>query len=180
EVDAGGECRRLSCAQTRAHLGGNGPRTSDRPTAANHSGEECLPALGGLVSENNGTDAIFLKYSAPLGEGVGHRILEPCSVLRAAVVGLRLVLHRLTSLRREWVRGIIRITQQRVVRERTLEPDEEEVREIRVWNRVVVRRVSEPYVRSLVRERVLRSIGSLYLSLVICALSPGQERLNSP
>jgi len=113
------------------------------------------------VGEDHGADAIFTQHAPALGEGLGHRLLEPGAVLRAAVVLLGLVLHRLAPLGRERIRRIEGVAQQRMPRQRALQPHEEEVREVGVGHRVVVGRVGEPDLRRLVGERVLGSVGGM-------------------
>jgi hypothetical protein len=51
-----------------------------------------------------------------------------------------------------------------VPRQCPLEPDEEEIREVRVGNRVVVRRISEPHGRCLIRQQIIRSISKMRLA----------------
>ena len=45
--------------------------------------------------------------------------------------------------------------------EHALEPDEEEVGQVRVGNRIIVRRISEPDGRGLVGQRMRGGVGSL-------------------
>ena len=78
-----------------------------------------------------------------------------------SIVFLSLVLHCLGCLGREGVRWIERIFQERVIRQRPLKPDKEEVREIRIRNSIVVGRIGEPDASGLVRKRVVGSISNL-------------------
>ena len=121
--------------------------------------KERLPALGGLVGEDDRADAVLAQHAAALGEGSGHRLPRTMpSILRTAIDVSWLVLDRLSILGREWVRRIKRIAQERMARQRALEPDKEEVGEIGVGNGVVVRRIGEPDARGLVGQRVLGSV----------------------
>ena len=132
------------------HLRRDRPRAGDRPAAADHAGEQRLPAFRGLVGEDDAADAVFAQDAPAFGERLGHRLLEERAVLGPAVDVLRLVLHSFASLRRERVRRIERVAQERMAGQRALQPDEEEVGQVGVGNRVVVRRVGEPDVRGLV------------------------------
>jgi hypothetical protein len=156
---------------------GDGPGAGDGPAAADQAPiEERFPAFGGLVGEDDRAHAVLAQHAPALGEGLGHALLEERPILWPAVrVLLRLVLHRLARLGRERVRRIEGIAQQRMPRQRALEPDEEEVREVGVGNGVVVGRVGEPDLRRLVGQRVLGRVG--LLDLAATRAGPGFDDL---
>ena len=136
------------------HLGRNRPRAGDGPATADHAREERLPALGGLVGEDDAADAISCRTRAPLGERLApsppRRTLDPWAPI--ARVSVSSCTPR--ALRRQQIRRIEGISEQRMFGQRSLEPDEEEVGEVGVGNRVVVRRIGEPDMPQSRRQRM--------------------------
>ena len=112
--------------------------------AADHPGKQSLPAFGCLVSKDDGADAIFVQNSSTLGEGLGHRLFEESAVLRATIVRLVSSCTASRLFRRQWIAGIEWIRSKRIPGQRSLQPDEEEVREVGVRDGVVVWWISEP------------------------------------
>ena len=45
----------------------------------------------------------------------------------------------------------------------SLQPDQEKIGEIGIWNGIVIRRIGEPDRRGSVRQRMFSRIGNLYL-----------------
>ena len=151
EVDAGGQRRGIAGAQARAHLGRNRPRSGDGPATANHAGEERLPPLGRLVGEDNRAHAIRAQHSAAFRECRRHSIFEELLVL--VRVTLRVPVGHLAELRPLRGQRVLRIewiAQELITGQRALQPDEEEVGEISVWNREVIRWIGKPDFGSFV------------------------------
>ena len=110
-MDTRGEGGGVLGPQPTRPLGCDRPRAGDRPTATDHAGEESLPALGCLVREDDGADAILAKHPSTLGEGSRHRLFKPRAVLWTVIIILGLVLHGLASFLAQWILGIERIAQ---------------------------------------------------------------------
>jgi hypothetical protein len=117
------------------------------------------------VGEDHGTHAIAAQHPPAFGEGAGHGIFVEGLVLGPTVLGCgTLVLHRLARLWHKLVRGIERIAQQRMARQRPLEPDKEKVRQVGIGHRIIVGRVGEPDRGRVVGQRVLCGVGELDLA----------------
>jgi hypothetical protein len=116
------------------------------------------------VGEDDGADAVLAQHPPAFGEGFGHAIVVERRGSYPVAFRSRAVDDDLTRLGRERVRRIERIPQQRMPRQRPLEPDKEEIRAMGVVNRVVVGRVGEPDLRRLVGQRVLGRVGLLDLT----------------
>ena len=117
QMDAGGQCGGLLRTQAPRPLRGDRPGADDRPAAADHAGEQRLPAFGGLVGKDHGTDRHpRAARGGPRRRRAPMTVLEERAVLDAAVAGPGLVLNRLAILGRQRVVGVEGIAQQRMIR----------------------------------------------------------------
>ncbi len=161
QVNAGGERGRILRTWTPWSFRGNGPRSGDGPATPDNPREQRFPSFGGLVREDDRTNSIFVQHPPTFCECASHHLLKPLAILGPTFDLLGLVLHRLGRLGRERISWIERVTQQRVVGQRALEPDQKEIGKIGVGNGVVVRRIREPGTGGLVGKWVGSRVGML-------------------
>ena len=82
-----------------------------------NAGEQRLPALSGLVGEDDGAYAIFAQHPTPLGKCSGHSSFVELSILGCSIdVFDLLTLHCFATFGRKCVFCIKRVPQQRVTR----------------------------------------------------------------
>ena len=152
-----------------------------------------------LSSEYHAAYAVVTQHAPSLGECFCHLHLEERSILRQPFELLCLVLYDLANLRRERVARVPSVAQW-MPRQGALEPDEEEIREVRVGHCIVVGRVGEPERCGVRRQGMVRGVSRLDLARipnhskgfgnpndcskccsVVASLSPkGQDSANPP
>lgn len=116
------------------------------------------------MGEDNRAHTVLAKDTPAFDEGAVHCVLVPLRrLLRSAVQMILLIPNGLTSFGRERVSFVQGIAKKWMLWEHALEPDEEEVGQVRVGNRVIVRRIREPDRRGLVGQRMLGGVGGLDL-----------------
>src|SRR5688572_24849871 len=112
------------------------------------------------MREYHTADAVVAHQTSRLGEGESNTTLKEPSDLGLAFHALSRILHDLPLLRREWIVHVVRIRQDVTVPHGSLQPNKEEVRQMRVRDRVIVRRVGEDDCCTRIRKA---SIGGIQL-----------------
>jgi hypothetical protein len=79
------------------------------------------------VCEDNATYPIIKKNSPTLGERVRNPLLKKRSILSSASDLLRVILDDLSLLIAQFVPIVVRVAQDRVIRQTPLQPHQEEV-----------------------------------------------------
>jgi len=119
---------------------------------------------GGFVGENDRADAVGVQHPAAFGKGARHGVFKESTVFDSVAAAFGLVLHDLALFWRERIRRGKIVAQERMPRQRALQPDQKEVGQISVRNRVVIGRVGEPNTAGSIGEWMVGGIGGLDLA----------------